>query len=120
MIRNGEVELKAREEEIRFMRLQSLEEQRAIDLIQQNMPIKQHLEDELVTLQIHLQQCQDRMIELERELENPYDEKRVRFLAGKDPSPAEILNKVEEVSVWLILPADDAHKWFLQVVFDSL
>ncbi|XP_025107838.1 coiled-coil domain-containing protein 146-like isoform X2 [Pomacea canaliculata] len=97
MIRNGEVELKAREEEIRFMRLQSLEEQRAIDLIQQNMPIKQHLEDELVTLQIHLQQCQDRMIELERELENPYDEKRVRFLAGKDPSPAEILNKVEEL-----------------------
>jgi hypothetical protein len=38
------------------------------------------------------------MLELEKELENPYDEKRVRFLAGEDPSPAEIQTKVEDVS----------------------
>ena len=37
------------------------------------------------------------MLELEKDLENPYDESRVRFLEGKDPSPAEIHTKVEEV-----------------------
>jgi hypothetical protein len=52
-----------------------------------------------VTLQIQLSQCQDRMLELEKELENPYDEKRVRRLGGEDPSPAEIQTKIEDVSL---------------------
>ena len=98
MIRNGEVELKAREEEIRFMQMQLQEEKRSRELLQRSMPSKRHLESELVTLQIQLQQCQDRMLELEKELENPYDETRVRLLEGSDPSPAEIQTKVEDVS----------------------
>lgn len=101
MIRNGEVELKAREEEIRFLKMQLNEENRSRDLLQRSMPSKRHLESELVTLQIQLQQCQDRMLELEKELENPYDEKRVRFLGGDDPSPAEIQTKVEDLETRL-------------------
>ena len=31
-------------------------------------------------------------------LENPYDEKRVRFLEGKDLSPADLNKKIENVS----------------------
>ncbi|XP_076468743.1 coiled-coil domain-containing protein 146-like [Babylonia areolata] len=101
MIRNGEVELKAREEEIRFLQMQLQEEKRSRELLQRSMPSKRHLESELVTLQIQLQQCQDRMLELEKELENPYDEKRVRFLGGVDPSPAEIQTKVEDLETRL-------------------
>lgn len=101
MIRNGEVELKAREEEIRFLKMQLSEEKRSRELLQRSMPSKRHLESELVTLQIQLQQCQDRMLELEKELENPYDEKRVRYLPGTDPSPADIQNKVEELEMRL-------------------
>ena len=43
------------------------------------------------------------MLELEKQLENPHDEKRVRFLQGRDLSPAELQNKLEEVSslVWV-------------------
>ena len=59
--------------------------------------MKTGMEKELVTLQIQLQQCQDRMLELEKDLENPYDETRVRYLTGKDPSPGEIQGKVEDI-----------------------
>ncbi|XP_041349849.1 coiled-coil domain-containing protein 146-like [Gigantopelta aegis] len=101
MIRNGEVELKAREEEIRFIKLQLTEENRNMELNRKALPNKKALENELVTMQIQLQQCQDRMLELEKDLENPYDETRVRYLEGKDPTPAEILTKVEELEMRL-------------------
>ncbi len=54
MIRNGDVELQAREEEIRFMKMQLAEEKRAIDLLRKNVPGKKNLEQELVTLQIEV------------------------------------------------------------------
>ena len=42
--------------------------------------------------------CQNRMLELEKEVENPYNDKRARFLEGKDPPPADLHEKVEDVS----------------------
>ncbi|KAL3853073.1 hypothetical protein ACJMK2_016653 [Sinanodonta woodiana] len=101
MIRNGNVELQCREEEIRFLKMQLNEELRAIELLRKQMPNKSNLEDELVTLQIQLQDCQDRMLELEKELENPYDESRVRYLEGKDPPPAELHEKIEDLEMRL-------------------
>ena len=50
---------------------------------------------------LQLQQCQDLMLELEKQLENPYDEKRVRYLDGKDLPPAELHEKIEDVSLVL-------------------
>ena len=38
------------------------------------------------------------MLELEKEVENPYNDKRARFLEGKDPAPADLHEKVEDVS----------------------
>ena len=40
------------------------------------------------------------MLELEKELENPNDEKRVRFLQGKDLPPTEMHEKIEDVSLY--------------------
>ena len=51
----------------------------------------------LCPLLFQLSQCQDRMLELERMLENPMDETRVRFLEGKDLAPAQLSGKVEQV-----------------------
>ncbi|XP_069141238.1 coiled-coil domain-containing protein 146-like [Argopecten irradians] len=101
MIRNGNVELQAKEEEIRFLKMQLNEENRSIELLRKNMPKKHALEQELVTLQIQLQQCQDRMLDLEKELENPYDETRVRQLEGKDLPPAELQDKIENLEMRL-------------------
>lgn len=101
MIRNGNVELMAREEEIRFLNMQLNEEKRSRDVLRGQQPNKMNMEAELVTLQIQLQQCQDRMLELEKQLENPYDEKRVRYLEGKDPAPAEMHEKIEDLEARL-------------------
>ncbi|XP_071082884.1 coiled-coil domain-containing protein 146-like isoform X2 [Haliotis cracherodii] len=101
MVRNGEVELKAREEEIRFLKMQLNEEKRGREVMRKMEPNKRAFEQELVTMQIQLQQCQDRMLELEKDLENPYDETRVRYLEGHDPTPADIQTKVEELEMRL-------------------
>ena len=37
------------------------------------------------------------MMELEKAIQNPEDANRVRFLEGKDPTPAALQNKLEEV-----------------------
>ena len=52
MIRNGDVQLQAREEEIRFLKMQLTEEKRAIELLRKNLPNKKALEQELVMLQV--------------------------------------------------------------------
>ncbi|XP_064633168.1 coiled-coil domain-containing protein 146-like [Lineus longissimus] len=101
MIRNGDVEMQAREEEIRFLRMQVAEEDRSKHLLWKQLPQKRNLESELVTLQIQLSQCQDLMLELEKQLENPNDTERVRNLKGKDPEPAEMQKKIEELEVRL-------------------
>ncbi|XP_072026353.1 coiled-coil domain-containing protein 146-like [Amphiura filiformis] len=101
MIRKGDVELHTREEEIRFLKMQMGEEKRAIQLLRRNLPNKTALEQELVTLQIQLASCQDRMHELEKELENPYDEKRVRLLEGQDPNPSHLNTRIEDLEIRL-------------------
>ena len=42
------------------------------------------------------------MLELEKQIENPYDEKRVRYLEGKDPPPADLHEKIEDVSSFTV------------------
>ena len=54
MIRNGDVELQSREEEIRFLNMQLSEEKRAVDLLRRSLPNKRNLEEELMTLQIQV------------------------------------------------------------------
>ena len=63
------------------------------------MNIKLQLTECIFLTVIQISQCQDRMIELEKMIENPHDESRVRFLEGHDPTPAQLQNKLEEVCV---------------------
>ena len=54
MLRNGEVEMQARDEEIRFLRMQLAEDKRTLSLMQRSMPSKRALEQDVVTLQIQV------------------------------------------------------------------
>ena len=40
------------------------------------------------------------MMELEKAIQNPEDANRVRFLEGKDPTPAALQRKLEEVIIF--------------------
>ncbi|XP_050405069.2 coiled-coil domain-containing protein 146 [Patella vulgata] len=101
MIRNGEVELKAREEEIRFLKMKITEEKRGVGLMSKTVPEKRTLGQELVNLQIELQKVQDHLLSLEKNLENPNNDKRVRYIDGNDPSPPEMQAKIEELELRL-------------------
>lgn len=59
MVRNGNVELQAREEEIRFIKMQLAEDKRGIDLLRKETPNKRCLEQELVTVQIQVGNSDD-------------------------------------------------------------
>jgi len=52
MLRNGEVEMRARDEEIRFLNMQLAEEQRILSLMKRTLPSKKTMEEEIVALQI--------------------------------------------------------------------
>jgi hypothetical protein len=97
VIRNGDVELCAKQEEIRFLKMQLAEEQRTVNLLRKSMPSKRQTEQELVTLQIELSQCQDHQRQLEQQIENPKSEDRLHFVEGKDLQPVELQAKIDHI-----------------------
>eukprot|EP00112_Aurelia_sp_Birch-Aquarium-sp1_P005509 Seg1627.3 transcript_id=Seg1627.3/GoldUCD/mRNA.D3Y31 product="Coiled-coil domain-containing protein 146" protein_id=Seg1627.3/GoldUCD/D3Y31 len=97
MIRNGDMEMKNREEEIRFMKMESADLRRSNNLMNRTVPQKRSLDDELVTLQLQLLECQEYLLDLEKSLENPSKSDRVRLLGGKDPSQEELQQKIEQL-----------------------
>ncbi|XP_028667475.2 coiled-coil domain-containing protein 146 [Erpetoichthys calabaricus] len=101
LIRNGNMEIQAMEDEIKFLKLLIAEEERQIELTRKNVPNKKSMESDLTLLQIQLSQCQDRTLELEKTLEDPTKESRTRILEGKDMSPSELTKKIEELEMRL-------------------
>ncbi|KAG2460072.1 CC146 protein, partial [Polypterus senegalus] len=101
LIRNGNMEIQAMEEEIKFLKLLIAEEERQIELTRKNVPNKKSMESDLTLLQIQLSQCQDRTLELEKTLEDPSKESRTRILEGKDMSPPQLTKKIEELEMRL-------------------
>ncbi|XP_015758024.1 PREDICTED: coiled-coil domain-containing protein 146-like [Acropora digitifera] len=74
---------------------------RSIAVAQKNMPNKRALDNELVTLQIQLVACRERLAKLEKQLEDPSDESRIRLLGGQDPEPEVLAKKIEELELRL-------------------
>ena len=56
-LRNGEVQMRAKDEEIRFLRMQLAEEERIVNLMKRSLPSKRSVEQEIVTLQIQVINC---------------------------------------------------------------
>ncbi|XP_073508381.1 coiled-coil domain-containing protein 146 isoform X1 [Phyllobates terribilis] len=101
LLRNGDVEMIALDEKIRFLKMKVTEENRKIEQIKKELPNKKALESDLVTLQIQLSQCNDRAAELEDLAQSPDKESRIRMLDGKDPSLQDLMKKMEELELRL-------------------
>lgn len=97
IMRNGDMELQSREEEIRFLKMEAADLKRSIDLLKGCLPSKKALDNELATLQIQLAHCQEYIMSLEKKLEDPSNASRVRLLGGNDPKPKELTARVEKV-----------------------
>ncbi|MGH0123171.1 UNVERIFIED_CONTAM: hypothetical protein FKN15_078266 [Acipenser sinensis] len=98
LIQNGNLEVQAIEEEIRFLKLLIAEEERQNEQIRKSLPHRRALEADLVVLQIQFSQCRDRTLELEKKVVDPCKENRMWLLEGKDPSHTELITKAEEVN----------------------
>ncbi|XP_075713445.1 coiled-coil domain-containing protein 146 [Rhinoderma darwinii] len=101
LLRNGDVEMMALDEKIRFLKMQATEGKRQIEQIITELPNKKALESDLTTLQIQLSQCNDRVDELENLAQSPDKEGRIRLLDGKDPSLQDLMKKMEELELRL-------------------
>lgn len=97
IIRNGDMELQSREEEIRFLKMETADLKRSIDLLKSSLPNKKALDNELTTLQIQLAQCQEYIMDLEHNLEDATNADRIRLLPGNDPSMEELEWKCVEL-----------------------
>ncbi|XP_071590097.1 coiled-coil domain-containing protein 146 isoform X1 [Heliangelus exortis] len=102
LCRNGDIEVQAMDEKIRFLKLKVAEEKRKIKLWSKVLPVKNALNSHLVVLQIQYSQCKDRIKRLEEIFADPTKESRMRDLGGKDPSPPELLKKIEQLEVELL------------------
>ncbi|XP_075064839.1 coiled-coil domain-containing protein 146 isoform X1 [Mixophyes fleayi] len=101
LLRNGDLEMMALEEKIRYLKMQGTEEKRQIEQIKKELPNKKAIESDLVMLQIQLSQCNDRVTELEKQAEDPERESRIRLLEGKDPSLQSLMKKTEVLEMRL-------------------
>ncbi|KFP63816.1 Coiled-coil domain-containing protein 146 [Cariama cristata] len=102
LCRNGDTEIQAMDEKIRLLKLKVAEKKKQIELWSKALPMKSALDAHLVVLQIQYSQCQDRIKGLEEIFADPANENRKRNLGGKDPSPPELLKKIEQLEVQLV------------------
>ncbi|KAM6287685.1 coiled-coil domain-containing protein 146 [Spheniscus humboldti] len=102
LCRNGDIEMQVMDEKIRFLKLKVAEKKRQIKLWLKALPVKNALDAHLVVLQIQHSQCKDRIQWMEEIFADPANESRKRDLGGKDPSPPELLKKIEQLEVELV------------------
>lgn len=55
----------------------------------------------IVTFSFQLVACRERLAMLEKQLEDPSDESRIRLLGGKDPEPEVLSKRIEELELRL-------------------
>jgi len=101
MLKNGDLKLNELQDEIKFLKLQRAEDLRLLELTRNNNPKLKNLNDELVTLQIQLSQCEDRKRALEKECEDSDGAYRIRMLGGTDPSPTDLQSAIENLELKL-------------------
>ncbi|XP_010154472.1 PREDICTED: coiled-coil domain-containing protein 146, partial [Eurypyga helias] len=102
LCRSGDIEMQAMDDKIRFLKLKVAEKKRQIKLRFEALPAKNALDAHLVVFQIQYSQCKDRIKRMEEIFADPTKESRKRELGGKDPSPPELLKKIEQLEAELV------------------
>uniref|UniRef100_A0A8B9F725 Coiled-coil domain-containing protein 146 n=1 Tax=Amazona collaria TaxID=241587 RepID=A0A8B9F725_9PSIT len=99
---NGDIEIQVMDEKIKFLKVKVDEKKREIESLLKMLPVKKALDAQLVMLQIQYSQCKDRIKHMEEIIADPANESRKRDLGGKDPSPPELLRKIEQLEIELV------------------
>lgn len=98
IINKGNLELAAREEEVRFLKLTKEEENRVYMVHKKQVPNEAALKKELEMSRQQLVKCQNFLVELEAKVENCDDPNRIRYLEGVEETTESAMKKLEEVT----------------------
>uniref|UniRef100_A0AAY4EI72 Uncharacterized protein n=2 Tax=Denticeps clupeoides TaxID=299321 RepID=A0AAY4EI72_9TELE len=100
-IQSNNIEVESLDDTISFLKRDISEKKRQIVVCQKQLTCKKSLEEEINLLQTQLLECKDQNLALEKSLENPDFESRIRKLQGSDPSPEELISKIQQLEVKL-------------------
>ncbi|KAF5901667.1 coiled-coil domain-containing protein [Clarias magur] len=101
LICEGALQLQALEEEVCSLKMLINEEHRQISLSKKQVPFKRPLEDEYASLQLQLSECKEHNFSLEMTLEDQVTQRRLHKLSGQDPSPPDLIKKIEQLEMQL-------------------
>jgi len=90
ILRNGEIDLRKKEEELRILKLHEAEGQRELIVTRRMLPNAPQLEIEITELIDQVEKERAKAEKLAAQLENPENTERYRKLEGNDPSLEEL------------------------------
>uniref|UniRef100_A0A8C3UHC9 Coiled-coil domain-containing protein 146 n=1 Tax=Catharus ustulatus TaxID=91951 RepID=A0A8C3UHC9_CATUS len=102
LCRNGDIKMQVMDEKISFLKLKVAEKKREIKLCFKELTVKNALDAQLMRLQIQYSQCRDKIKQLEEKHGDATNESRKQEMGGKDPSPPELLKRIEQIEAELV------------------
>uniref|UniRef100_A0A803V0L0 Coiled-coil domain containing 146 n=1 Tax=Ficedula albicollis TaxID=59894 RepID=A0A803V0L0_FICAL len=103
LCRNGDIKMQVMDEKISCLKLKVAEKKREIKLCFEELTVKNALDAQLGRLQTQYSQCRDKIKQLEENHGDATDESRKQEMGGKDPSPPELLKRIEQMEAELVL-----------------
>ncbi|XP_066406978.1 coiled-coil domain-containing protein 146 [Molothrus aeneus] len=100
--RNGETKMQVMDEKISFLKLKLVEKKREVKLCFKELSVKNALDAQLVKLRIQYSQCRDKIKKLEENYDDATNESRKQEMGGKDPSPPELLKRIDKIEAELV------------------
>ncbi|XP_072775470.1 coiled-coil domain-containing protein 146 isoform X3 [Taeniopygia guttata] len=102
LCRNGDTKMQVMDEKISFLKLKLVEKKREVKLYFKELTVKNDLDAHLVRLRIQYSQCRDKIKKLEENYGDATNESRKQEMGGKDPSPPELLKRIEKIEAELV------------------
>ncbi|NWW37716.1 CC146 protein, partial [Panurus biarmicus] len=102
LCRNGDIKMQVMDEKISLMKLKVAEKKREVKLCFKQLTVKNALDAHLVRLRTQYSQCRDKIKQLEENYGDATNEHRKQQMGGKDPSPPELLKRIEQMEAELM------------------
>ncbi|XP_053798344.1 coiled-coil domain-containing protein 146 isoform X1 [Vidua chalybeata] len=102
LCRNGDTKMQVMDEKISFLKLKLVEKKREVKLCFKELTVKNALDAHLMSLRIQYSQCRDKIKKLEENYGDATNESRKQEMGGKDPSPPELLKRIEKIEAELV------------------
>uniref|UniRef100_A0A8D2N302 Coiled-coil domain containing 146 n=1 Tax=Zonotrichia albicollis TaxID=44394 RepID=A0A8D2N302_ZONAL len=100
--RNGETKMQVMDEKISFLKLKLVEKKREVKLCFKELSVKNALDAQLVKVRTQYSQCRDKIKKLEENYGDATNESRKQEMGGKDPSPPELLKRIDKIEAELV------------------